>query len=352
MAPSQHDLRDEHPHPHQDESSVVVPSVVEETWPAPKKVLVATTKVSTFQLGRHCLKIKKLQTPQGLSYPNDMRSNFNGTGHCVWLASLAFLHLLEEGGDGEASLLADPYFDSLRVIELGCGTGASGIATLLFADPLHVTLTDHDEAALALAKENCQLNHLDASRYDVQMLDWCHSHNNNNNLGTFQTVLATDVVYQLDRIVPLLETAFLLLEEGGHFCLSHVPRFCLPREEKYDPTTTSSTTSSNTTQNNHQESSSTTTTTTTTTTSPIEDLEDYIVTHALAQGFQLQETIRPDQVLMELPLDGDDDDDDEERKREDTNMDTVVDDGDESSRPLTLKKLRQAHAVLFLFVKN
>jgi hypothetical protein len=132
----------------------------------------------------------------------------------------------------------------------------------------------------------------------------------------------------LDKILPLLETAFGLLEAGGHFCLSHVPRFCLPRPENDNATCTS--------------------TTTTTHNRPIEDLEDYIVTQALAQGFQLQETIRPDQVLMELPLDSDDNNDNDEEHR---NFETF-DDWNESSRPLTLKTLRQAHAVLFLFVKN
>jgi SAM-dependent methyltransferase len=345
---------------HEDEHEHVVLEMVSALAPA-------HFKVSNIQFGRHCVQIKKLTRSQGCTPfldrtacscqdDNDDGGSshifhpIHGTGQGVSLASLTFLHLLEEGGDGEASLLAS-YFDSKRVLELACGTGISGIATLVRADPLHVTLTltDPDEVALELVKENCKLNRLDASQYDVQWLDLCHNRNHNRNndkLGTFQTVLATHVLYRLDTSIPLLATAFGFLQEGGHLALSHVPHFGWPRQAQ-DESTPSEATTATCTQNNHQESSTATATALSSPTTIVE-LQECIVTQALAQGFIWQETIRPDQVLMELPCD---DDGDQDTKHVDANTNTV-DDWDESSGPLTLDVLRQAHAVLFVFVKH
>jgi 2-polyprenyl-3-methyl-5-hydroxy-6-metoxy-1,4-benzoquinol methylase len=43
--------------------------------------------------------------------------------------------------------------------------------------------------------------------------------------ATYETVLATDVLYDIEALKPLLQTASdLLIPETGHFVLSHVPR--------------------------------------------------------------------------------------------------------------------------------
>ena len=48
---------------------------------------------------------------------------------------------------------------------------------------------------------------------------------------TYHTVLATDVLYDLSSLVPLLTSAFELLKEDGYFILSHVPRAYIDEDE-------------------------------------------------------------------------------------------------------------------------
>ena len=302
--------------------------VEEETWVNADgenvfDVLDLKTKHSVFKLriGRHRFKLKAMVgsnlSPLDMDYGSEKESATttttnefsDGTGHLIWLASMAFMHLLEEGGDGEASLLAD-LFDCKTVLELGCGTGAASICVSRLCQPQKVVMTDNDPEALKLAKENCELNKVSEELVYVKHLEWSDSYSyagdalqkdENNHVNGYDTVLATDVLYDLKMITPMLQTAFVSLKRGGNLCLSHVPRFCIPNsnDSKKDDDGMN----------------------------PLERLENHIVELAKKTGFTLNETIRPDQVLLELPR--------------------------QSERPtdLSLETLEQAHAVIYIFSK-
>lgn len=47
--------------------------------------------------------------------------------------------------------------------------------------------------------------------------------------SSYDTIIATDVLYDLSSLQPLLTTASELLKNGGHFILSHVPRASVPK---------------------------------------------------------------------------------------------------------------------------
>jgi hypothetical protein len=87
-----------------------------------------------------------------------------------------------------------------------------------------LTLSDGDPATVDLAMENLRLN---ASLLDPNIfvtcsnLSWSEAAENTSPLDV---VFATDVVYDLSILPPLLCTARKHLKTSGLFILSHIPR--------------------------------------------------------------------------------------------------------------------------------
>jgi 2-polyprenyl-3-methyl-5-hydroxy-6-metoxy-1,4-benzoquinol methylase len=272
-----------------------------------------THPLSSVSFGEVVLKYKSLQerhmTPLDMTYtyryPNEKKTSadddddefYDGTGHLVWMASLSFGYLL---ANDDLDLVgryfgnkqeAEPSSSSKRrICELGCGTGVAGIATLLFSSPSSntvVVFTDNDQEALELAKANCELNGIETHRYSQELLSWGEEASSSSSsvpARSFDTVLATDVLYDIPMIPLLMQTAAaLLLPSGGHVILSHVPRFCLPKTQEEEQQESSS---------RRQQSQSPPPPS-----QAYQKLEDHIVAQAKWAGLSLIETIRPHQVL-------------------------------------------------------
>ena len=155
-------------------------------------------------------------------------------------------------------------FHNRKVLELGCGTGAALLSLGIVAHqyqqqqqqqqlpakntssrpppiPTHVTFTDNDPTVLALCRSNCHLNHLllttkndddddvddsedysqDSNHYcTVLPLDWGSTLAESTASalasqlrgGAQDTVIATDVIYDLATLRPLFATASSLLQ--------------------------------------------------------------------------------------------------------------------------------------------
>ncbi|KAL3935652.1 MAG: hypothetical protein SGBAC_008872 [Bacillariaceae sp.] len=287
---------------------------------------------------------------------------YDGTGSLVWLACIAFCHMVaqdlisplatesnakKEGphGKNDAKIL--------QICELGCGAGLASIATLLSSavsreidgKPIDrkVILTDNDPEALELAKLNCELNQLDPASYDFRPLSWGSfpqkddpksDAENTANIGctttvattdqtalqesTMDIVLAADVIYDISMIPPLLQTAAWLLKPSGSLVISHVPRFCLPKDET------------------EQEEESQTQTS-----SPQKQLEAHIIEQASLVGLQLAETIRPHEALASVV------DKDIDWRSNGSGMAGTS--GMMGESQISCARLEQSHAVLFLF---
>jgi predicted nicotinamide N-methyase len=124
-----------------------------------------------------------------------------------------------------------------------------------------LTLTDADPNALELCGRNCQHNTLDPSQYSVVPLTWGEK----LPVGLlkdaerkFDTVLATDVLYDIGLLHPLFRTAVDCLGNKGTFVLSHVPRACYSSDHP-----------------------------------PVNSLEDHIIERAREFGFYLTKLVRP-----------------------------------------------------------
>lgn len=152
-------------------------------------------------------------------------------------------------------------FHQKNIIELGAGTGISGISILRMAEetsgsvcsgcscsyscssdhydneniiqPKSVTFTDSDPAVLELCKKNIKQNitskgdENDKIYHPVYQLTWGIEDNTQTIISkhSMDCVIATDVIYDISAIEPLFQTASLLLKRNnGYFILSHIPR--------------------------------------------------------------------------------------------------------------------------------
>ena len=233
---------------HQDEE------VIEEDWsqfgPSSDNTMFDYYETQKFPLGQGVE--MKLQCVESLT-PLDMMNLSNGisdsTGNRVWSGAIMFMvyfaivpllqsstFIEEENGEKfekmrSSQTLKDNLFAGKRVLELGAGTGSSSIAVVLSC--LHskavlpdIVFTDNDETVLKLCEQNCKSN-LGAINVSVENLGWgtketVKSHS--EKIHSFDTVIATDVIYDLSALQPLFETASLMVNPGGIFILAHVPR--------------------------------------------------------------------------------------------------------------------------------
>jgi predicted nicotinamide N-methyase len=100
-----------------------------------------------------------------------------------------------------------PSGDKLHALEIGCGLGLPGISAL--AVGLRVTFSDYDATALRFAADNARLNGFDA--FETLQLDWRYPPSDKK----FPVVLASDLVYEMRNVEPLVELVDHVLAPGG-----------------------------------------------------------------------------------------------------------------------------------------
>jgi predicted nicotinamide N-methyase len=184
-------------------------------------------------------------TPLDISNTFLSSKEYDGSGHCVWTGAFLLIQCMDEILNRVRILPQNDLSSQnkkLNMIELGCGTGIGGLALMIALKtkthlPMHVCFTDADPAVLNLCHRNCQQNKLSKDMYSIQELTWgqqylmeeCATTSiKNNTHDSFDIVLATDVLYDIDMLHPLFTTATQLLSSNPHgfFILSHIPRAC------------------------------------------------------------------------------------------------------------------------------
>ena len=99
-----------------------------------------------------------------------------------------------------------------RVLELGCGTAASGIA--LSKAGADVVSTDYDHNTLAMARYNGRLNK--CSSFKTHFLDWYKP----DLEGHFELIVGSDIVYFKKSFMPLISVLKKYISPTGKIILS------------------------------------------------------------------------------------------------------------------------------------
>jgi predicted nicotinamide N-methyase len=186
-------------------------------------------------------------TPLDISNISLSSKEYDGSGHCVWAGAFLLIQCMNEILDiilPTCKNEEEKLRNKLQMIELGCGTGIGQLAlmsaiTTKFHLSVYGCFTDADPAVLNLCQRNCQLNNLSTDSYSIQEFTWGQDLTKNNvnttaaNIvsNTFDIVLATDVLYDIDMLHPLLSSASQLISSSsknssGLFILSHIRRAC------------------------------------------------------------------------------------------------------------------------------
>jgi predicted nicotinamide N-methyase len=127
------------------------------------------------------------------------------------------------------AILRETWPPGQRALEVGCGLGLPGIAAMAMG--LHVTFSDYDATALRFAADNARANGLHS--FDILQMDWRYPPED----VQFPVILASDLIYEMRNVTPLVALIKRLLEPGG-VCLltdqdrvpSHVLRDSLTAE--------------------------------------------------------------------------------------------------------------------------
>ncbi len=110
----------------------------------------------------------------------------------------------------------------LEALEIGCGLGLPGIAAL--ARGLRVTFSDYDATALRFAADNARLNGF--TEFTTLPMDWREPPEG----VQFPLLLASDLLYEMRNVPPLVELIKRLLRPDGQCLLTdgdRVPSYVL-----------------------------------------------------------------------------------------------------------------------------
>lgn len=136
---------------------------------------------------------------------------WKSTGLTVWKAAEYLADYIVK----HPSLLAP----TSKVLELGAGLGLCGLVAQHLTDQ-SICITDGDTETLKTLRKNLRANRSRSNVFCQQLL-WGKASSQPflEQHGTFDVILAADVLYAASIIVPLLETIDMLLSETGVFYL-------------------------------------------------------------------------------------------------------------------------------------
>jgi predicted nicotinamide N-methyase len=114
----------------------------------------------------------------------------------------------------------------IKSIELGCGLGLPGLAALSCG--INVTFTDYDATALRLVAQSVGMNGMQGAQY--LHFDWRSlliepiEKNLETLLGTFDLVIASDLIYEERQVKPLVAAFKKLMKSSGVIFLADQDR--------------------------------------------------------------------------------------------------------------------------------
>jgi predicted nicotinamide N-methyase len=113
-------------------------------------------------------------------------------------------------------IVREPWASGLEAMEVGCGLGLPGIAAL--SRGLRVTFSDYDATALRFAAGNARLNGF--NDFAALQMDWHRP----PDAVQFPLLLASDLIYEIGNVPPLVALIKRLLRPDGECLLTDQDR--------------------------------------------------------------------------------------------------------------------------------
>lgn len=164
------------------------------------------TVVLTLAAGEVTLEIEQIEQLTSLA-TESLRAGTDPYWAYLWPSARALVRYVAE---------AEVDFAGMNVLEIGAGLGAPGLVAA--ARGANVTSTDGRTEALALIQKNADRNGLSI---EVGQLDWSAPP---DDLGTFDLVLASDVLYEDGMLRTVLRFAKRALAPDGAMWLTDPER--------------------------------------------------------------------------------------------------------------------------------
>jgi predicted nicotinamide N-methyase len=111
------------------------------------------------------------------------------------------------------TMVSMPVPDNRRLLELGAGLGAPGLAAAVAG--YRVTLSDYEPHILDFQRVSAAANHLE--NVDFRLLDW----HKPPAMARFDTIIGAEILFREDFFKPLLNIFRRFLAPGGTIYLAH-----------------------------------------------------------------------------------------------------------------------------------
>ncbi|KAN0041689.1 hypothetical protein ACTFIV_004235 [Dictyostelium citrinum] len=141
-------------------------------------------------------------------------TDFDLTGQVIWPSAQVLTQYIIKNQDE---------YKNKKILEVGSGVGVCGLFLAKLGQPC--TLSDNNEIVLDLLRLNVEESTADGYKCDCIKLDWgnqedmdncLHKSKEKDDIGGFDMIIGSDIVYWKIGIVPLFKTVSYLLKHNDN----------------------------------------------------------------------------------------------------------------------------------------
>jgi predicted nicotinamide N-methyase len=178
----------------------------------PMESKVIQEKIHTFKFTEHTVKCREIALDwDGKAFENNNAEN-DVTGINIWSASIVLSRWLVDNKG---------WFLNKNVCELGAGAGLPGLTCGIACNPKLIMITDYLPHCVENIEKNIEINKLSSSSSFSHAVDWSKDATwpklSNDTQQTFDVLLGSDLIYDIEMIPSLLSVVTKLLNSNGIF---------------------------------------------------------------------------------------------------------------------------------------